>query len=84
MNFCGTKFSAAWLHSEKQIFVYFQIELLLSINKAFQHVETLFIQGNEVCTDQNKPAFLLTKKVCFDQYELDYNLKVGENVADWA
>ena len=42
-------------------------------NKAFRHVETSFVQGNQVRTDQNKPYFLLTKKqVCFDQYELDY------------
>ena len=42
-------------------------------NKAFQHVETLFVQGNHVRMNQNKPYFLLTKKkVCFDQYELDY------------
>ena len=43
------------------------------MNKAFRHVKTLFVQGNQVRTDQNKPAFLLIKnKVCFDQYELDY------------
>ena len=42
-------------------------------NKAFQHVETLFIQGSQVHTDQNKPPGLVIKKeVCFDQYELDY------------
>ena len=42
-------------------------------NKAFRHVETLFVQGNQVRTDQNKPALLLIKKnVCFDQYKLDY------------
>ena len=42
-------------------------------NKAFRHVETLFVQGDQVRTDQNKPSFLLTKKVvCFDQYEFDY------------
>jgi len=42
-------------------------------NKAFRYVETLFVQGNQVRTDQNKSSFLLTKKeVCFDQYELDY------------
>ena len=41
--------------------------------KAFRHVETLFVQGNQVRTDQNKPSFLVIKKeVCFDQYELDY------------
>ena len=39
---------------------------------AFRYVETLFVQGNQVRTDQNKPPFLLIKKVCFDQYELDY------------
>ena len=45
----------------------------LSINKAFRHVETSFVQGNQVRTDQNKPSFLLTKKqVYFDQYELAY------------
>ena len=27
-------------------------------NKAFRHVETLFVQGNQVRTDQNKPPFL--------------------------
>ena len=44
------------------------------MNKAFRHVETLFVQGtDQVRTDQNKPLFLLIKKVvCFDQYELDY------------
>ena len=42
-------------------------------NKAFRHVETLFVQGNQVRTDQNKPFFLLIKKeVCLHQYELDY------------
>ena len=41
-------------------------------NKAFRHVETLFVHGNHVCTDQTKAPFLLSKKVCFDQYELDY------------
>ena len=41
--------------------------------KAFRHVETLFVQGNQVRTDQNKPPFLVIKnEVCFDQYELDY------------
>ena len=41
--------------------------------KAFRHVETLFVQFNQVRTDQNKPPFLLTKKgLCFDQHELDY------------
>ena len=29
--------------------------------KAFWHEETLFIQGNQVHTDQNKPYFLLIK-----------------------
>ena len=42
-------------------------------NKAFRHVEIVFIQGNQVRTDQNKPPFLLIKKkICFDQYELYY------------
>ena len=45
--------------------------------KAFRHVETLFVQGNQVRTDQNKPSFLLTKKqVCFDQYELHYHGRI--------
>ena len=30
--------------------------------KAFRHVETVFVQGNQVGTDQNKPHFLITKK----------------------
>ena len=30
--------------------------------KAFRHVETLFLQGNQVRTDQNKPPFLVIKK----------------------
>ena len=48
-------------------------ELCSSVsNKAFRHVETLLVQGNQVRTDQNKYPFLLIKKVCFDQYELDY------------
>ena len=42
------------------------------MDEAFRHVETLFVQGKQVRTDQNKPSFLLTKKVCFDQYKLDY------------
>ena len=43
------------------------------MNKAFRHVKTLFVQGNQVRTDQNEPPFLLTKmEVCFNQYELDY------------
>ena len=49
-------------------------------NKAFQRVETLFVQSNQVRTDQNKPLFvclfvvfcLSLFEVCFDQYELDY------------
>ena len=41
-------------------------------NKAFQHIETLFVQGNQVRTDQNKPFLIIKNKVCFDQYELDY------------
>ena len=36
-------------------------------------METFFVQGNQVRTDQNKAPFLLPKKeICFDQYELDY------------
>ena len=43
------------------------------VNKTFRHVETLFVQGYQVRTDQNKLIFVLPKKnVCFDQYELDY------------
>ena len=33
----------------------------LSTNKVFRHVKTLFVQGNQVRTDQNKPSILLTK-----------------------
>ena len=33
--------------------------------KAFQHVETLFVQGNQVRTDQKKPPFLVIKKGLF-------------------
>ena len=46
----------------------------LGTKKAFRHVGTLFVQGNQVRTDQNKPSFLLRKKqVCFDQYDyFDY------------
>ena len=41
--------------------------------RAFRHLETLFVQGNQVRTDQNKPPFLVIKKeVCFDQYDFDY------------
>ena len=41
--------------------------------KAFRHVETSFVQGNQVRTDQDKPLFLVIKKEgCFDQYELNY------------
>ena len=32
------------------------------IYKAFRHVETFFVQGNQVRTDQNKPHFLVIKK----------------------
>ena len=48
--------------------------LLKLLNEAFRHVETLFVQGNKVCTEsKQKPPFLLPKKeVCFDSYELDY------------
>ena len=43
------------------------------VNKAFRRVETLFVQGNQVRNDQNKPPFLSTKKeVCFEHYELAY------------
>ena len=31
----------------------------LGMNKAFWHVETLFVQGNQVRTDQNKPSCLV-------------------------
>ena len=31
-------------------------------NKVFQHVENVFVQDNQVRTDQKKPPFLLTKK----------------------
>ena len=41
-------------------------------NKAFRHVEALFVQGNQVRTDKNKPLFVSLFEVCFDQYELDY------------
>ena len=44
----------------------------MSYNKAFRHVENLFVRGNKVRTDQNKPLLLPKKEVCFDQYELDY------------
>ena len=30
--------------------------------KAFRHVETLFVEGNQVRTDQNKPHFFGDKK----------------------
>ena len=41
--------------------------------KPYRHVETLFVQGNQGRTDQNKPSFLIIKmEACFDQYELDY------------
>ena len=44
------------------------------VNKVvLRHVETLFVQGNQVHTDQKEPHFLLIKmKVCFDQYKLVY------------
>ena len=32
------------------------------MNKAFRRVETLFVQGNQVRTDLNKPPFLLPKR----------------------
>ena len=31
-------------------------------NKAFRHVKTLFVQGNQVRTDQNKPSLFFNKK----------------------
>jgi len=41
--------------------------------KAFRHVETLFVQGNQIRTDQNKPPFLLPdKEVCFDSVRRYY------------
>ena len=50
------------------------------VDKTFRYIETLFVQGNQVRTDQNKPQKETNKtkqrdkqtKVCFDQYELDY------------
>ena len=46
-------------------------------NKVFQHVENVFVQDNQVRTDQKKPPFLVIKKeVCFDQYELDYHGRI--------
>ena len=52
-------------------------QYLTEINKAFRHVETLFVQGNQVRTDQNKPTFLLIKKmICFHQYELGYHGRI--------
>ena len=32
------------------------------LNKVFRHVETLFIQGNQIRTDENKPPFLVIKR----------------------
>ena len=31
-------------------------------NKVFRHVETLFVQGNQVCTESKQTSFLITKK----------------------
>ena len=50
-----------------------------SFNRAFQHAETLVVQGNQVRTDQKKPLFVCLFvlfcwslfEVCFDQYKLD-------------
>ena len=33
-----------------------------TLNKTFRHVETLFVQGNQVRTNLNKPPFLVIKK----------------------
>ena len=33
-----------------------------TLHEAFRHVETLFIQGHQVCTDQNKHPFFISKK----------------------
>ena len=43
------------------------------VNKTFRHEETLFVQGNQVRADQNKPLFCLSLfEVCLDKYELYY------------
>ena len=65
------------------IFLYYKIDIFIcyeciKVNKAFRHVETLFVQGNQVRTDHNKPLFVCLFvlfcsslfEVCFDQ--LDY------------
>ena len=54
--------------------------IVICLNKTFRHVEALFVQDNQVRTDQNKPLFvclfvlfcLSLFEVCFDLYELDY------------
>ena len=62
----GRGFRATWTTSEDQSEIFI-------VNRAFRHVYTLFVQGNQVRTDQNKPQKETNKtKVCFDQYELDY------------
>ena len=53
-------------------FRYFRPANDISYNKAFRHVETLFVLDNQVRTDQNKHFLLTKKQVCFDQYELDF------------
>ena len=35
---------------------------IITSKNAFRHVETLFVQGNQVRNDQNKPSFMLIKK----------------------
>ena len=59
-----TKFLSA---DQRELCIYlynftFQIRLVSTKrvgNKVFRHVETLFVQGNQVRTDQNKSLFLL-------------------------
>ena len=48
--------------------------IYLAFNKAFRHVETLFVQGNQVRTESKQTSFFGNKKRRFllIQYELDY------------
>ena len=56
---------------------YYQLsKYVCSSNMAFRHVETLFAQGNQVRTDQNKPPFFDKKEVCFWN-ALYKNMRIG-------
>ena len=63
--FCWTVLPVFFLHGENLLIwikvIHIPKRWGLADNKAFRYVENLFVQDNQVRTDQNKTSFLLTK-----------------------